>query len=215
MTPSIAFEAHPLLDASAFLTSFPRALADCPTPAWLAAELAPAPGPEDLPAQSEEVRQAVRRLLRQGGYRPTGRGKPASEYLARAAGEGALGPINLAVDACNAVSLATGLPISVVDVELAAPPWSVRLARAGESYVFNAAGQAIELEGLLVLCDAQGPCANAVKDSQRTKTHAGTRQTLSIVWGTRELAAEHLARSTAGYRARLERAGLQTSALAR
>ncbi len=30
----------------------------------------------------------MRKLLRHGGYKPTGRGKPASEYLVRAAGEG-------------------------------------------------------------------------------------------------------------------------------
>ena len=34
-----------------------------------------------------------------------------------------------------------------------------------------------------MLLDADGPCANAVKDSQRTKTHDGTRRTLSVVWG--------------------------------
>jgi hypothetical protein len=36
----------------------------------------------------------------------------------------------------------------------------------------------------LCLCDADGPCANAVKDAQRTKTSGSTRRTLSIVWGT-------------------------------
>ena len=30
---------------------------------------------------SDEVRQAVRDLLRQGGFKPTGRSKPAAEYL--------------------------------------------------------------------------------------------------------------------------------------
>ena len=33
--------------------------------------------------RSEELRAAVRDMLRQGGYKPTGRGKPASEYLVR------------------------------------------------------------------------------------------------------------------------------------
>ena len=40
----------------------------------------------DAPLQRvEQVRQDVRDLLRHGGYKPTGRGKPASEYLVRAA----------------------------------------------------------------------------------------------------------------------------------
>jgi len=54
---------------------------------------------------------------------------------------------------------------------------------ADARYVFNASGQTIDREGLLCLCDAEGPCTNAVKDTQRTKTHGGTRRTLSIVWG--------------------------------
>ena len=44
-------------------------------------------------------------MMRHGGYKPTGRGKPASEYLVKAAGNGKLGAINLAVDSCNVVSL--------------------------------------------------------------------------------------------------------------
>src|SRR6185503_4009822 len=129
----------------------------------------------------------VRDLLRQHGYKPTGRGKPASEFLVGAASDAPLARINLAVDACNGVSLHSGLPISVVDLDRAREPLSIRVAEAGASYVFNASGQTIDLEGLLCLFDAEGPCANAVKDAQRTKTHGGTRRTLSIVWGTNAL----------------------------
>ena len=39
------------------------------------------------------------------------------------------------------------------------------------------------LEGLICLCDARGPCANPVKDAQRTKTHGGTTRTLTVIWG--------------------------------
>src|SRR6185295_8224828 len=122
----------------------------------------------------DAVRGAVRDLLRHGGYKPTGRGKPASEYLVRAAGEGTLGSINAAVDACNAVSLASGLPISLIDLDLATPPLRIAVASHGAAYVFNASGQEMALDGLLCVHDAAGPCANAVKDSQRTKTHAAT-----------------------------------------
>ena len=105
----------------------------------------------------------------------------------RAAEEGTLSSINLAVDANNAVSLHSGLPISVVDVDLVQAPLRVGLAGEGESYVFNASGQEIRLDGLLCLFDAEGPCANAVKDSQRTKTHDGTTALLVTVWGTKAL----------------------------
>ena len=155
------------------------------------------------------MRKRVRDLLRHGGYRPTGRGKPASEYLIRAAGEGALGSINLAVDACNAASLASHLPISVVDLDRAVPPLRVGLAAEGERYVFNTAGQEIDLKGLLCLFDAEGPCANAVKDSQRTKTGPDTRATLSLVWGCDGL-EERLAACLGHYRGLLEDAGATT-----
>jgi DNA/RNA-binding domain of Phe-tRNA-synthetase-like protein len=202
----LSLDPHPLLDLQAFITRFPRPLAECPSPAELQAYFA-------LDAQapirsSDTVREAVRGLLRQGGFKPTGRSKPASEYLLKAA-EGGLNSINLAVDACNAVSLHSGLPISVVDLELAAEPLAVKLAPAGASYVFNASGQTIDLGGLLCLFDSQGPCANAVKDSQRTKTRAETRTTLSIIWGTKVL-EDRAAQAAAWYRELLARAGAET-----
>jgi len=183
--PPITTDDHPTLDAGVFVTEFPRPLAEMETPpACLALLRAGATAPM---SSDDAVRKAVRDLLRHGGYKPTGRGKPASEYLIGAAAAGTLEPINLAVDACNAVSLHSGLPISVVDLDLAREPFRIGIAPAGASYVFNKAGQTIDLEGLLCLFDADGPCANAVKDSQRTKTTPGTRRTLSVVWGTREL----------------------------
>jgi DNA/RNA-binding domain of Phe-tRNA-synthetase-like protein len=178
----LTIDPHPLLDLRAFITEFPRPLGECPTPAELLTLLRP-----DAPAplQSDDrVRETVRALLRHGGFKPTGRSKPASEYLLKAVREGLLTPINLAVDVCNIVSLHSGLPISVVDLDRARPPFRVGLASEGASYVFNASGQSIDLGGLLNLFDAEGPCANAVKDAQRTKTTPDTRRTLSLIWGS-------------------------------
>jgi hypothetical protein len=39
----------------------------------------------------------------------------------------------------------------------------------------------------LALFDSEGPTGTPVKDAQRTKTHDGTRNTISIVWGTNQL----------------------------
>ncbi len=175
-------DAHSLLDLRAFVTVFSAALGEQPSDPDLVSLLSlEAPSPFQ---SSGEVWSAVRDLLRHGGFKPTGRSKPASEYLHKAASEGRLSPINLAVDACNAVSLHSGLPISVIDLDLAQEPLCVKIAPAGSSSVFNLSGQTIDLGGLLCLFDAIGPCANAVKDSQRTKTHPGTRRTLSLIWGT-------------------------------
>ncbi|MHC4391426.1 MAG: phenylalanine--tRNA ligase beta subunit-related protein, partial [Planctomycetota bacterium] len=106
----------------------------------------------------------------------------------------------------NAVSLHTGLPISVVDLDLAQPPFRIDLAPADTRYVFNPSGQVIELKGLLCLFDGEGPCANAVKDSQRTKTHPGTLRTLSVIWGTRALPGRTVA-ALGWYKALLESVG--------
>jgi len=204
----IEIEEHPLLAAEAFVCEFPGGLGAHASPAWLLALLdleAPVPV-----ARSEELRAAVRDLLRHGGYKPTGRGKPSCEYLVRAVGEAKLGSINLAVDACNVVSLHAGLPISVVDLDRATAPLRIGIAPPGSSYVFNPTGQEIDLGGLLCLFDAAGPCANAVKDAQRTKTRAETARTLSVVWGVRAF-ADQGARAVKWYRELLERAGARTA----
>ncbi len=204
---TLVLDPHPLLDLAAFTTTFPEPLGALTSPPWLRDLFAPdAAAPL---ARDEAVRAAVRDLLRHGGYKPTGRGKPASEYLVRAAEEGLLGSINPAVDACNAVSLHSGLPISVVDLDRAAPPFRVGPGAVEAAYVFNAGGQTIRVAGLLCLHDADGPCANAVKDAQRTKTHDGTRTTLSLVWGTRTLEGR-TQRTAAWYRDLLERMGART-----
>src|SRR4051794_10264978 len=183
--PMLTVVPHPLLDLAAFVTEFTEPLGKLPSPPELQALLSLE---MPTPLQSDDtVREAVRALLRQGGFKPTGRSKPASEYLLKAVRDNLLSSINLAVDACNVASLHSGLPISVVDLDKAKAPFRVGLAPAGSTYVFNASGQSIDLGGLLCLADADGPCANAVKDAQRTKTDAATRRTLSVVWGTTAL----------------------------
>lgn len=136
---------------------------------------------------SDEIRKAIRDMLRLAGFKPTGRSKPASEYLIKAATQDQLRPINLAVDVCNVVSLHSGLPISVFDADLVGSPLEIRVADPGSHYVFNPSGQSMDIGGLLCVCDPEGPCANAVKDSQRTKTNDQTRRTISVIWGTKDL----------------------------
>jgi DNA/RNA-binding domain of Phe-tRNA-synthetase-like protein len=204
----IVVESHPLLQVAAFTTEFAQPLselpADHPARDYLAADA-------QAPVRSDDaLRAAVRDMLRAGGYKPTGRGKPASEYLLRAAAESGLAPINPAVDACNATSLHSGFPISVVDLDRANAPFEIRIAPAGASYVFNASGQEIDLAGLLCLCDAEGPCANAVKDAQRTKTTDKTRRTLSVIWGVRGF-EERLEAADNWYRELLGDAGALTT----
>jgi DNA/RNA-binding domain of Phe-tRNA-synthetase-like protein len=132
---------------------------------------------------------AIRDLLRKGGYKPTGRGKPASEYLVQAAARGEFPRISHVVDALNLVSLESGLPISLLDTDLAmqgATGLVVRLGRAGEKYVFNASGQEIDVAGLLCVARPDGAAlGNAVKDSMTSKTTPATRNVIAVVWASR------------------------------
>ena len=110
---AIEVQAHPQLELGTLTLRTPVELGELDSPGWLLELLRP--DAESPLRRDEASRAAVRDLLRHGGYKPTGRGKPSSEYLARAAGEGTLSSINPAVDLCNAVSLHSGLPISAVD----------------------------------------------------------------------------------------------------
>lgn len=186
MELTIEVPTHPLLDLRAFVTHFDKPLGQLTSPPELLAMLKL---DAETPFQAtDDDRKAVRDLLRHGGFKPTGRSKPASEYLIKAARENKLASINPAVDVCNIVSLHSGLPISVVDLEVASEPFRVDIADQGSSYVFNVSGQMIDISGLLCLFDRAGPCGNAVKDSQRTKTSDATTRTLSVIWGTNAIA---------------------------
>lgn len=134
---------------------------------------------------AEGVRTAVRDVLRVGGYKPTGRGKPASELLLSLALQGSLPRIGNLVEINNLVSLSCALPISIFDgARLGASPL-VRFGRAGESYVFNQAGHSMELAGLPVVCRADDvPVGNAVRDSMLGKVSASTTSVLVVVYGS-------------------------------
>ena len=174
----LTVDPHPLLELQALVTELPHGIdgLDLHLEALIGPET-----PLDL-----EVKTAVRDLFRVGGFKPLGRNKLASEYLKAARLKGRLGSINPLVDALNAASYRFGLPISVVDLDRTEGPLRTGIVDTGR-YVFNASGQELNLAGLLCLHDAQGPCANAIKDSHRTKTLPTTRRTLTLIWSTTAL----------------------------
>jgi hypothetical protein len=180
---------NPHLRAVAIVTRWPAPLGVIERSAALQALMRADPGdalPPDLTGRPARLAGAVRDLLRFHGFKPTGRSKPSSEYLQRAVSEspeGAVPGINVAVDLGNALSLHSGLPLSVIDLDRATGPLSIGPGADGATYVFNRSGQTIDVAGLLSLHDALGPCANPVKDAQRTKTDGETSRTLTIVWG--------------------------------
>jgi len=183
MALTVSVVNHPLLAVDAFITRFAQPLVELHTPASILTFLEPqARAPI---CSSDTVRAEVRSLLRHGGFKPAGRSKPASEYLHAVQQEGKFPTINAAVDACNVVSLHSGLPISLVDLDRVQGTLAIGIAPAGTSYPFNPSGQLIDVGGLCCLFDDEGPTGTPVKDAQRTKTHDATRVALSIIWGTR------------------------------
>jgi DNA/RNA-binding domain of Phe-tRNA-synthetase-like protein len=133
-----------------------------------------------------EIRQRVRRMLRYGEYKPSGRGKPASEFLLRAALDESFPFINCPVDANNAISLESGFPGSIFDADLSGSHLLMRRGREGETYVFNSSGQTIDLQDLLLVCRSTDsgwePCGNPVKDAMTTKITPKTTDVLAVLY---------------------------------
>jgi DNA/RNA-binding domain of Phe-tRNA-synthetase-like protein len=165
-------------------------LAGGPAPAELEAELGRWIERRQRPLEGvdEQRRQASRDILRNGSYKPTGRGKPASEYLLRAVKEGSFPRVSGPVDANNLVSLAHLVPISVWDVELAGTrELEVRLGRSGESYVFNPSGQVLALDDLVSGCGlypdgASRPLVTPIKDGLATKIRPASRTIAGCIY---------------------------------
>ncbi len=133
-----------------------------------------------------EMRQRVRTMLRHGKYKPSGRSKPASEFLLRAALGDSFPLVNGPVDVNNVVSLESGLPGSIFDAALSGRRLLLRRGLPEEAYVFNPSGQSIDLQDLLLVCRAEGdrwvPCGNPVKDSMATKIRPETRDVVAVLY---------------------------------
>jgi len=183
--------------------------ADGELAAYIEAELARIPDPP------EATQKAIRQLLKRGGFKATGRNKPASEYLVEARRRGEWPKILDCVDVMNLVSLESGFPISILDLGRldALHPGRelcVRFGQEGERYVFNQAGHIIDLNGLLGLAIDGGEMpiagsastpgemlANPVKDSVPTKVQAGASSVLIAIYASRLVADEAMVRDVA------------------
>jgi DNA/RNA-binding domain of Phe-tRNA-synthetase-like protein len=167
-----------------------RGVQVAPSPPALQAEVAAAvTAAQSAPAwPPPAVQAAIRDMLRPFGYKPTGRGKPASEYLAEAARRDAFPMINNVVDINNEASLRTGWPISMLDAARAlgdAPALEVRVGGPDERYVFNQAGHELSLKGLIGVGRVGGPLlGNPVKDAMAAKVIPDTRDLIVILYAS-------------------------------
>ncbi len=155
----------------------------------LTAELDGVVADPDAHGLNDEVRVGVRDLLRGHGYKPAGRGKPASEFLVGAAIKGEFPHINNLVDINNLVSLETGWPVSILDIDRAGTEtFELRHGQAGERYPFNNAGHEIDLAGLLCVARPGGEAfGNPVKDSMATKLAPETGRVLGVMYTSRRV----------------------------
>lgn len=142
--------------------------------------------PPDI-KNDDYVVQAIRTMMRFGGFKPAGRSKPSSEYLCKLKETDSLPCVNAVVDIGNVVSCYSGIPLSVVDKKKLSGDCSIRLGNDDERYVFNPSGQIIDCNGLVLLSDSDGPCANPVKDAMRKKTDASTVETITVLWGSNDV----------------------------
>ncbi len=137
--------------------------------------------------RDELLRQQVRQMLRHGKFKASGRSKPAQEYLLRCATEeNCLPNINAPVDILNTVSLASGLPISLLSIKKCSDQLLVRRGRVGEAYVFNTVGHEIDVQDLVVVCDTSSnqdrPVGSPIKDSMAGKIESSDDHLVAIIY---------------------------------
>lgn len=134
----------------------------------------------------EARRNSIRALLRKGGFKPSGRSKPAQEYLLRCLTEENFPRVNRAVDCLNIVSVRTGFPISLLKKDCFPHGARVRFGQPGETYVFNSVGHELDLDGLICVCggdDSNMPLGTPVKDSLAGKIDGETHEVVFFVYG--------------------------------
>lgn len=141
---------------------------------------------------SDKMQKGVRSLLKTWGYHPSGRSRPASEFLFKdLQNRGSFNFINNIVDINNHVSLMTNLPISVFDMEKSGTQLCLRVGGDDEEYVFNREGQVLSLKKLLVVAKQSGePIGSPVKDCQATKVFEPTKSIVFVVYSSSTLTSK-------------------------
>jgi len=124
-------------------------------------------------------------LATRAGYK--GLGKDPARYRGSAeallrrliAGKG-MPRVNNVVDVINLVSVESRLPIGLYDLAQLEGPIEFRAGRAGETYK-GIGKYDLNLEGLPLFADAQGPHGSPTSDSERTMVTQATNHVLAII----------------------------------
>jgi DNA/RNA-binding domain of Phe-tRNA-synthetase-like protein len=130
-------------------------------------------------AQIPEI-QALRRLYRRLGKDPA-RYRGSSEALLRRVVQGKeLYFIDTAVDVCNLISLETRHSLGAYDLDRVRGDVVLRPGMPGEVYRGIGRGD-INLDGLPIFADADGPFGSPTSDSERTSITLESRQIALVV----------------------------------
>ncbi len=142
----------------------------------------------------DHMQKGIRSLLKTFGFHPSGRSRPASEFLFKdLQNRGGFNFINNAVDVNNHFSLVTHLPISVIDLDKSGCDLCMRVGFDDEFYLFNREGHELSLKKLLVLARQGGDgkaIGSPVKDSQATKVFSETKNLAFFVYTSSNLTSE-------------------------
>ena len=123
---------------------------------------------------------ATRAAYRACGKDPS-RYRPACEQLARRVLQGkSLYSVNTLVDLGNLVSLRCGYATGLLDADRVVGNVGLGIGRADEAYEGIGRGS-LNIEGLPVYRDADGPIASPTSDSTRTMLSMDTRRLLFII----------------------------------
>lgn len=139
----------------------------------------------------DHLQKGIRGLLKSFGFQPSGRNRPASEYLFKDLQKRReFNSINNVVDINNHLSLKYHLPISTFDLDKAGKNLCLRIGLENEEYIFNREGQVLSLKKLLVVAkyaEDHLPIGSPVKDSQATKVFAETKNIIAFIYTSANL----------------------------
>ncbi|MDN5277957.1 MAG: hypothetical protein PWR01_1922 [Clostridiales bacterium] len=142
----------------------------------------------------DHLQKGIRGLLKSFGFHPSGRNRPASEYLFKdLQNRKEFNSINNIVDINNHISLKYHLPISVFDLDASGFNLCVRIGLEDENYVFNREGQVLSLKKLLLVArhgEDRTAIGSPVKDSQATKVFEATRNVIMFIYTSANLTTE-------------------------
>ncbi len=143
-------------------------------------------------AYPDNMQKGVRSLLKTFGFHPSGRSRPASEYLFKdLINRGSFNYINNIVDINNHISLKYKLPISVFDLDKSGFDLCLRVGGETEEYIFNKEGQILTLKKLLLVAKTGAEAIGTpVKDSQATKVFEPTKKIAFFVYSSSNITSK-------------------------